>query len=147
MRSSWLFSASAALVCAAALAKSYTVPKPAEELHYDQAGNLVWQDEVVESVPSLGRPDFSGLQVVDAEAHHLRPAMEQTAQTVKGGLSKVMKELDSVLSWAEHEIDELEHAVDDAVSGAKKQAGEWAKTGKVIVEGMECEYNHHILLI
>ncbi len=61
MRSSWLSTASAVLVCAAALANSAKLPAPVEQIHYDQSGNLVWSEDADASpaVPSLGRPDFS----------------------------------------------------------------------------------------
>ncbi|EPQ32119.1 uncharacterized protein PFL1_00316 [Pseudozyma flocculosa PF-1] len=137
MRSSWLSTASAVFVCAAAVANSYTLPPKAEELRFDQAGNLVWQeDAVADSVPSLGRPDFSALDVVDK---HASSAASKAKQSVEAMISDAMRDVESAVSWAEHEIDSIEHAIDNVIHGAEEQAESWLRTGRVMVEGLEYE--------
>ncbi|KAN0066552.1 hypothetical protein ACQY0O_000646 [Thecaphora frezii] len=139
MRSSWLSTASAAFVCAAAVANTYTIHRPTEELRYDQAGNLVWQeDAVADALPSLGRPDFSSLRVVD-EHPSSHSAFDEVKQSVESMLEDTIREIENVVTWAEHEFSAIEDAVEEAAHDAQKQAKSWMHTGMVMVEGLEYE--------
>ena len=142
MHSSWLSTASAVFVCAAALANAAKLPAPLEQIHYDQAGNLVWNEdtEAVSVVPSLGRPDFSGLSINDAAAAVSASPVKQAAQQV---LSDTMKQAEDVLSWAEHEIERMEDKIEQAIAGTKHGVKDWIHTGQVFVDGLEFERLTH----
>lgn len=137
MRSSWLSTASAAFVCAAALANAAKLPAPVEQIHYDSTGNLVWNEDV-ELVSSLGRPDFSGLSLEDVAASAV-PAR----QVVDQALTDAMKQAEDILSWTESEIERIEHKIEDAIAGTKQGIKDWIHTGKVFVDGLEFERLTH----
>ena len=137
MRSSWLSTASAAFVCAAALANAAKLPAPLEQIHYDSTGNLVWHEDA-EVVPSLGRPDFSGLTLNDVAASAI-PAKEAADQV----MTDAMKQAEDILSWTEFEVERIEHKIEDIMNGAKKSVKDWAHTGKVFVDGLEFERLTH----
>ncbi|CDS00665.1 related to carboxypeptidase [Sporisorium scitamineum] len=141
MRSSWLSTASAVFVCAAALANAAKLPAPLEQIHYDQAGNLVWNKDadVSKAVPSLGRPDFSALDINDVAAAAAAPA----EQAVEDVLTESMKQAEDVLTWAENEIERIEHKIHDAVAGTKQGVKDWIHTRKVFVDGLEFERLTH----
>ncbi|CAO1629228.1 unnamed protein product [Jaminaea pallidilutea] len=119
------------LVAVAATAASASVisrpAQPAEELHTDAAGNLVWQntDDARSASAALGRPSFNGMQ-----------------------------QSEMVQAWRAFEndfmdgVNELEATLKEAIQAASKQAGSvahdahktvngWAKTAKVWVDGVE----------
>ncbi|PWY99086.1 hypothetical protein BCV70DRAFT_123712 [Testicularia cyperi] len=139
MRSSWLSTASAVFVCAAALANAARLPAPAEQIHYDQAGNLVWNDDAAtdnSGVPSLGRPDFSSLDLSAVGVDAMAKPLQQSFDDV---LTGSMKQAEDILSWTEHELERIEHKVEEALHGAKHSVNQWIKTGKVMVDGIDFE--------
>ncbi|SNX82969.1 related to carboxypeptidase [Melanopsichium pennsylvanicum] len=140
MRSTWLSTASAVFVCAAALANAAKLPAPLEQIHYDQAGNLVWNDDtqVTKALPSLGRPDFSGLNF-----DHVAAAAIPAKQAVEEVLSETMKQAEDVLSWTENEIERIEHKIEQAITRTKHGVKQWIHTGKVFVDGLEFERLTH----
>lgn len=136
MRSTtWLSTASATVVCAFALASSIgaapSAHAPAEELHYDAAGNLHWSDDVQASasVASLGRPDFS------SSTEKVFGASVQAQ--VEDALEQAVEGIEHLVDEAEEELAKLKHKLGKEIKSARKSANEWINAGKVWAEGIE----------
>ncbi|PWN52822.1 hypothetical protein IE53DRAFT_377822 [Violaceomyces palustris] len=142
MRSSWLTTASAALVCAVALSNASRLPAEpnqklaAEQLQYDQAGNLVWSDnqEQQDSVatnqhrllPPLQRPDFSSLKIAPSNL-------------VESTLERIQHEFEEVQDTLKDAIHKVEDQAQRLIHQAGEEAKSWMHAGTVLMDGVEYE--------
>ncbi|CAO1617597.1 unnamed protein product [Parajaminaea phylloscopi] len=108
-----------ALAAAATAASASVFPRPAEVLHTDAAGNLVWDDNAAAApkVAPLGRPDFT---------HAFHDAQAQAA-----------KDFDRFKKQAEAQVDDLIQKLHHVGHDAATHANGWVKQAKVWVKGIE----------
>ncbi|KDN47962.1 hypothetical protein K437DRAFT_255694 [Tilletiaria anomala UBC 951] len=126
MRSSYLSTVSATLICAAAL-QSVIIASPAvpaEEIRYNALGNMVWDatsdglQQAMDELPSLGRPDFSGLRVKEME-HAFITKLAEVEEDAAGMLESM------------HDL------LSDGFKLLEDKANSFLHRGKVLVDGIE----------
>ncbi len=150
MRSSYLSTASATLICALALqgsasARPSSAAEEAGSVSYDALGNMVWEQAAAarQSLPDLQAPDFSSLKLKAQHAladvgSKAKSAWETDAHRLLGDIqraaSKHVKGFGAVFDKAEADLHKLQD-----------KAGSWASRGKTFVDGIEYEKLVHPL--
>lgn len=128
-----LLSVAAAALATAASARTL----PAEELHTDSLGNLVWSSDEG-SVPSLGRPDFSA-HAKDHDHHH-----DVASLSLGGALDRLEHDALAALNDVVHGIQEQAQAIKQQVEHQAHHvadtANAWIQEANVFVDGINCAY-------
>ncbi|CEH18359.1 Serine carboxypeptidases (lysosomal cathepsin A) [Ceraceosorus bombacis] len=155
MRSSYLSLTSAAVVCAAALARqvsgAVTPPLdslrgPAEELQVDAMGGMHWASEKLEqakqavgaSPKPLSRPSFEDLNVPELE-EQARPVTEWLKEQLIEAQSSTEQGAEMLFDEIHQQIEHAKHKVENAFKNAKHDAQGWISKGLVSVQGTRYE--------
>lgn len=140
MVSSWLSKASALAVCAIAVSRAVATPTgapaPAEEVKFDNLGQMHWDSDNSKTEPApIGRPNFDRLDVAAIEKSfeaETKLWLQEAMQTGKHAAGDLNEKLQELLSNIEKTVDGVKH---DAAASAQ----DWIHKGLVWVNGVKCE--------
>lgn len=139
MRSSYLSLVPATLICAAALS-TRAAANSAEEVRYDALGNMIWDTvaSVKEALPSLGRPDFSGINIESG-----RKDAEEMMAAASDAWAQVEEEVAKAAMSLEEGAFDLFDMISNGVKEGAKEAKSWVHHGTVSQDGITYEKISH----